>query len=294
MSDMSVRFLRAQLKKLTSAAEEEPITVERKAQDFLGAVMLKLRPANLLTQESIFEGFRAAMISPAAPEGYGVVMYVHGGGYCCGDYEYARCFGSILASKANARVFCPAYRLAPEYPYPAALRDVMVSYRFLLETFPAEKIVLAGESAGGGLIYAMCLEMKNEGLPLPGGIVGMSPWTDLTSSGASYRENADVDPSMSVFRLHRFATLYTDKPEDPLCSPLFGDLSGLPESLLFVGGDEIMRDDAAVLHQRLLDAGCKSTLTIAPEMWHAYVLYGFKERQADTDTICEFIRSIVK
>jgi acetyl esterase/lipase len=122
----------------------------------------------------------------------------------------------------------------------------------------------------------------------------MSPWTDLTSSGASYRDNADVDPSMTVFRLQRFATVYTASKADPLCSPLFGDLSGLPESLLFVGGDEIMRDDAAVLHEKLLSAGCKSTLTIAPEMWHAYVLYGFKERQGDMDAICDFIRGIVK
>ena len=294
MSDKSVRFLRAQLKKLTCAAEEEPISVERKAQDFLGAVMQKMRPSDMLTQESFFEGFRAVMISPALPARSGAVLYVHGGGYCCGDLEYAKGFGTILASEANARVFCPAYRLAPEYPYPAALNDVMTCYRYLIKTFPPEKIVLAGESAGGGLIYSMCLQMKAEGLPLPGGLVGMSPWTDLTSSGASYRENAEIDPSMTTFRLQRFANVYTETPADPLCSPIFGDLSGLPESLLFVGGDEIMRDDAVTLHEKLVAAGCVSTLTIAPEMWHAYVLYGFKERRADMDAICDFIWSIVR
>ncbi len=294
MADMSVRFLRAQLKKLTCAAEEEPISVERKAQDFLGTVMQKMKPGNMLMQESFFEGFRAVMISPMMPARAGAVMYVHGGGYCCGDLEYAKGFGTILASEANARVFCPAYRLAPEYPFPSALNDVMACYRYLIKTFPPEKIVLAGESAGGGLIYCMCLKIKEEGLPLPGGLVGMSPWTDLTSSGESYRLNADIDPSMTTYRLQRFANVYTDTPAHPLCSPIFGDLSGLPESLLFVGGDEIMRDDAVTLHEKLTAAGCKSTLTIAPEMWHAYVLYGFKERRPDMVAICDFIRGIVK
>ena len=107
MADMSVRFLRAQLKKLTCAAEEEPISVERKAQDFLGTVMQKMKPGNMLMQESFFEGFRAVMISPMMPARAGAVMYVHGGGYCCGDLEYAKGFGTILASESIARVFCP-------------------------------------------------------------------------------------------------------------------------------------------------------------------------------------------
>ena len=294
MADRSVRFVRAQLKKLTGVAEEEPISVERRAQDFLGTVMQKLCPAGMLMQESFFEGFRAVMISPTLPTGKGAVLYVHGGGYCCGELEYAKAFGTILASQANARVFCPAYRLAPEYPFPAALNDAMTAYRYLIKSFPPEKIALAGESAGGGLIYSMCLRIKAEGLPLPGGLVGMSPWTDLTASGASYKYNAKIDPSMTAFRLERFAMVYTDTPADPLCSPLFGDLSGLPDSLLFVGADEIMRDDAVSLHEKLLAAGCRSSLTIAPEMWHAYVLYGFKERQADMDAICDFVRCIVR
>jgi len=292
IADKYVPFVRAQLRRITNYAESEPISVERRAQDLVGAIMQKATPGGILSQESIFAGFRAAMLSPELPKRSGVVMYLHGGGYCCGDLEYAKGFGKILCSETGARVFCPAYRLAPEYPFPAALEDAMECYRFLLRTFPSEKIVLAGESAGGGLIYCVCLAAKLEGLPLPGGLVGMSPWTDLTGSGASYAENAGVDPSMTAGKLKRFAFCYTQEPENPLASPLFGDLSFLPESLLFVGGDEVMRDDAAAMHKKLLEAGCKSTLTVAPDMWHAYVLYGIQERRCDMDAISEFIRRI--
>ena len=292
ISEKYVPFVRAQLRRITNYSASEPITVERKAQDLVGAIMQKAAPGVKLCQESLFPGFRAAMLSPEFPLQEGVVLYLHGGGYCCGDLEYAKGFGTILSDLAGVRVFCPAYRLAPEYPFPAALDDALESYRFLLKTFPAEKIVLSGESAGGGLIYCLCLKAREEGLPLPGGLVAMSPWTDLTSSGASYSENVDVDPSMTPEKLARFAFCYTREPENPLCSPLFGDLAGLPESLIFVGGDEVMRDDAVQMHQRLLASGCKSTLTVAPEMWHAYVLYGIKERHSDVDDICAFIRRV--
>ena len=297
MASVTTSFIKAQLKRLQNAADDESIPAERRLQDFMGTVLQKISPGDYLTQEAYFEGFRAAMLSPVAPDLPGAVMYLHGGGYCCGDLEYAKGFGTVLAVQANSRVFCPAYRLAPEYPYPAALIDAVASYRYLIKTFPAEKIVVIGESAGGGLLFSLCLKLKEEGLPLPGGLVAMSPWTDLTSSGASYRENQHIDPSMTLAHLGRFASYYSPDQSawtDPFISPLFGDLSGLPESLVFVGGDEIMRDDAVMLYEKLTAAGCKSRLTVAPEMWHAYPLYCRKERQEDLDEICAFIRRITK
>lgn len=292
ISDKYVPFIRAQLRKLIRAAAGEPISVERMAQDFLGAIMQKTAHCEILSQEASFDGFKAAMLSPAMPERDGAVMYVHGGGYCCGDIGYAKGFGTMLASEAMVRVFCPAYRLAPEYPFPAALVDAMACYRYLLKTFSPDKIVLTGESAGGGLIYSMCMQAKLEGLPMPGGLIAMSPWTDLSCSGASFEKNEDIDPSLTRSRLQMFASCYSSELANPLVSPLFGDLSGLPESLIFVGGDEILLDDAAVMHKNLLAAGCKSRLTVAPEMWHAYVLYGLKERRQDMDDIVEFVRRV--
>lgn len=99
---------------------------------------------------------------------------------------------------------------------------------------------------------------------------------------------------MSLRRLRFFASCYTDEPENPLVSPLFGDLLDFPESLIFVGGDEIMRDDAVKLYEKLLASGCKSSLTVAPDMWHAYVLYGMKDRRSDMDAIGRFIRRIAQ
>ena len=137
--------------------------------------------------------------------------------------------------------------------------------------------MLCGESAGGGLIYALCLRLKILGRELPCGLIGISPWVDLTGSGASYGFNRDNDPSLTQELLAFYAKCYTADPTDPLCSPLLGDLTGLPPSLLFVGGDEILLDDARSLHERLKKAGCRSKLIIAPERWHAYVLYCLQE-----------------
>ena len=294
ISDRMVPVIRNNLKRMSASAVNEPIARERLLQDFVGTIMQGTAVRTVLATDAPFPGFNGSMMSTESLDTEGVVMYIHGGGYCCGDLAYAKGYGRILAAETGSRVFCPAYRLAPEYPSPAALQDVFYSYTYLTKIFDPRKMVLIGESAGGGLLYCLCLALKEAGLPLPAGLIAISPWTDLTQAGDSYRENRSVDPSMTKELLDKFVSFYTKTPKDPKCSPLFGDLSGLPESLLFVGGDEVMRDDAVRMHKALQDAGCKSTLTIAPGMWHGYVLYGLKERSADADVIREFIRSIVK
>ena len=286
---MSVQFFRTQLKRLQSVTAEEPISVERREQELIGSLLQWGRHGSVRFEAVDFPAFRAALAVPKERLGSGAVLYLHGGGYVCGDLNYAKGFGSVLCRETGMPVLCPAYRLAPESPFPAALEDAVTAYRWMLERFPAEKTILAGESAGGGLLLALCVTAKAQDLPLPGGLVCISPWTDLTASGASYAENRDVDPSITLARLQRYAAAYTDDVKNPLVSPLFADLSGLPEALIFVGGDEIMRDDATQLHDALLRAGCRSTLTVAPGLWHGYVLYGLKERRCDMDAIRDFI-----
>ncbi len=290
-----IRLLRKQIAFFKPIADGCSIATCRMAQKRLGELMAATHRLEVSYTPVHFEKFSACWVQAKNLHSQGVVLYLHGGGYVAGDLEYAKGFGTILSAKNQIRVLCAAYRLAPENPFPAALEDALTAYRFLLKSgYDHSQIILAGESAGGGLCYALCLRLRACGLPLPAGILAISPWTDLTMSGRSYDTNRDVDPSMSRERLVHYARQYTDQPENPLVSPLFGDLSSFPPSLIFVGGDEVMRDDAGRLHQKLQEQHCVSDLVVAPEMWHAYLLYGIKEQEGDFDKIADFIQKNIK
>ena len=280
--ELSAKLVRSQLNFFKPFVANCSLEVTRKGQDKLGELMTALHKREVLVKDHAFDSFQGAWVMPKDQRRSGVILYLHGGGYTCGSLEYAKGFASTLASECGVRVFCAAYRLAPENRFPAALDDALEAYRYLLKKgYGPKQILLCGESAGGGLIYALCLKLKELGMELPCGLIGISPWTDLTGSGASYEEHKDIDPSMTKALLEFYAKCYTDDPTDPLCSPLFGDLTGLPPSLLFVGGDEVMLDDARLLHEKLLQCGCRSRLHIAPERWHAYVLYCLEENMAE-------------
>ena len=293
--ELHAKLVRSQLNFFKPLAENCSLELTRKGQDKLGELMTAMHRRETFSREHDFRNFQGAWIMPKDQRRTGVILYLHGGGYTCGSLEYAKGFASTLATECGVRVFCAAYRLAPEHPYPAALEDALESYEYLLKKgYPARQILLCGESAGGGLIYALCLKLKELGRPLPCGLVGISPWTDLTSSGASFETNRDVDPSMTRELLTFYAGCYTQTPEDPLCSPLFGDLHGLPPSLLFVGGDEVMLDDTRMLHEKLVKSGCRSKLIVAPERWHAYVLYCLSENMPqDFETINRFMDKVL-
>lgn len=289
------KLLRLQLELLKPFVSGCSMEVNRRGQDKLGELMARLHHDKVDCRRHDFDRFEGLWVLPRENVQPGVIFYLHGGGYIGGDLDYAQGFATTLAAETGRRAFCIAYRLAPEHPFPAALDDAVEAYRYLLDTGCApEKIVLAGESAGGGLIYCLCLRLKELGLPLPAGLIAISPWSDLTASGASYKTNQEADPSMDGKRLAFFARCYAgDDLGNPLVSPLFGDLGGLPPSLIFAGGDEIMLDDATMLHQRLLAAGCRSSLTVTPEMWHAYILYNVKEAQGDYEKITRFCAEVL-
>ena len=288
---LPAKLVRAQLNFFKPFVANCSLEITRKGQDKLGELMEAIHRRDVIVRDHDFGPFQGAWIMPKDERRQGVVLYLHGGGYTCGNLDYAKGFAATLSDECGVRVFCAAYRLAPEDRFPAALDDAVVSYQYLLSKgYPASQILLCGESAGGGLIYALCLRLKELCLPLPCGLIGISPWTDLTGSGQSYIDNRDIDPSMTPELLQFYAACYTDDPKDPLCSPLFGDLSDLPPSLLFAGGDEILLDDARRLHEKLLASGCKSRLHIAPERWHAYVLYCLTENmQDDFESINQFL-----
>lgn len=266
------------------------LETSRKSQNAVGELMRAVRHRQARVKRHDFEHFQAAWVLPNDPRRDGVIFYLHGGGYTCGGLEYALGFGSTLADECGAKVFCAAYRLAPEDPFPAAVEDGAEAYRYLLKKgYSPKKICLCGESAGGGLCYALCLYLRQQGLPLPGSIVAISPWTDLTLSGESYETNLECDVSLSREQLGFYAKCYSADPEDPLVSPLLGDLKKFPPSLIFVGGDEILRSDSENLHRKLREQGNISRLSVHPGRWHAYLLYGLAEDREDWVTLNGFL-----
>lgn len=201
------------------------------------------------------------------------VLYVHGGGYVsCAPFTH-RPVTAALARLVPARVFAPAYRLAPERPCPAGIEDVERAYRWLLASGTSPRMLaIAGDSAGGGLALALLLRLRDSGAPLPSCAVLFSPWTDLTGGGASVREN---DGECTMFRpenIPAFAACYAPRGTwmNPDVSPLFGRFEGLPPVHVQVGAEELLRDDAVRLRDRLRSAGVPVELTVHDDVFHGW------------------------
>ncbi len=287
----SEKFIRKQLNILKPFVANSSLEAVRKGQNAVGDLIRFTHMRKASTEYHSFEHFDGVWIRPHDKTRQGVILYLHGGGYTCGDADYTKGFGAMLAHNCSSDVFSAVYRLAPEHKFPAALDDAFTAYMYLLQMgYSGKQIVLCGESAGGGLCYSLCVRLREAGLELPCSVLAISPWTDLTASGESYETNKERDPSMTAERLRFFADCYTDDKENPLASPLFADLKGMPPSLIFAGGDEIMLDDARHMHEKLTKSGCRSVLKVTPNMWHAYVMYGLREHYAsDFNTINDFL-----
>ena len=284
------KFMRTQLSLIKPLISNLSLQTVRRAQERVGDLMRARQKKKVLIHTHDFEDFSGAWVIPKDERRTGAILYLHGGGYCCGALDYAQGFASTLSTRFGVRVFAPAYRLAPEHPFPSAIDDALTSYQYLLSKgYPASEIALCGESAGGGLCYALCLRLRELDLPQPAAIIAVSPWTDLTLSGNSIKTNADTDPSLTYKTLDFYRSCYAKNYENPLVSPLFADLSDLPPSLIFAGEDELLLDDAVRLDARLKECGCRSTLTIGKDLWHGYLLYHLKECEGDFDAISRFL-----
>ncbi|HEU4370003.1 MAG TPA: alpha/beta hydrolase [Methylomirabilota bacterium] len=203
----------------------------------------------------------------------GVVLYLHGGGYVAGSPATHRPITAALARLARRRVFSLDYRLAPEHRFPAALDDAAAAYRWLLEQgTPASSLVLAGDSAGGGLVLATLLKVREEGWPAPACAACFSPWTDLAATGESARENDGRCAMLRPDSISAFARLYLGDtpPQHPYASPVYADLGGLPPLLLQVGSDELLLDDTRRIHAKIQAAGGPSTLQIFDGVFHGW------------------------
>ncbi len=218
---------------------------------------------------------QAELLAFEQPNEDKVILQLHGGGYIGGMRHAYRSFAGLYNEVSRrCSVLTVDYRVAPEHVFPAALLDALDAYEWLLRSgYREEQIILAGDSAGGGLALAMCLSLKENGRKLPCGIIAMSPWTDMTAGGASYEENFTRDPlfggtqdSMIYNREYAAGADVTD----PLLSPLFGDYEGFPPMLIQVGSYEMLLSDSEQLAKKAKEAGVKVRLSVYEGMFHVF------------------------
>jgi len=252
-------------------------TLEQSRRRFLAMETLIPRPPRGTETITINVGGVSAdrVITPASrPNRH--VLYLHGGGYRLGAPSTYRHFTWRIASATQARVVVIDYRLAPENPFPAALEDAVSYYCWMLaEGADARQIIVMGDSAGGGLALALLLKLRDSGLPRPVAAVVLSPWTDLALTGASVTLNAKFDAIVQAEDAPIFAADYLAgaDPRHPYASPLYGDPTGLPPTLIQVGSEEVLRDDAVRMAEKMQRAHCQAELQIWPRMPHVWHLF---------------------
>jgi monoterpene epsilon-lactone hydrolase len=239
------------------------------------------------------EWVRAPGVSPGRGH---VVLHLHGGGYTAGSAAAYRGLAARLGAACARPVLAVDYRLAPEHPFPAALDDCVAAYRWLVRgagVAPAN-IVLAGDSAGGNLMVATMLTLRSAGEHLPAAAAGLSAQFDMSLSGESVATRAHRDPMISPDSIRKCAAAYVGSadPHDPLVSPLFADLRGLPPLLLQVGSEEMLRDDNVRMAARASEAGVSAKLEEWPDMIHVWHM--FSDRLADARTAIERIGAFVQ
>ncbi|NCA74925.1 MAG: alpha/beta hydrolase [Alphaproteobacteria bacterium] len=255
-------------------------------------------PEGIVVKAITIEGIQAEWLIPENHPPDKVIMYVHGGGYVSGSCNDHRGIVSKFARSAGITNLIYEYRLAPEHPFPAALDDSVTVYKWLLSSgYKSENILIAGESAGGGLCLATLISLKDQGLPLPAAAVAISPWTDLTCSGASYltKNKVSLAPlnSWTVFSKHYVGD---HQPEDPLISPLFGNLKGLPPLFINSGCDDELYDDGEQFYLKARQAGVNVSFRPGKKMFHCYPLMApmFKEATEAMEEIIGFIHLHLK
>lgn len=300
------------IRKVHNLVEAEDIDKHRQSQNNIGA-MLGNRKDTIIREIEI-DGMYGEWVSVdrAHMKKY-IILYCHGGGYMTGSSLYARTLTTKLASSTSMDVLCFDYRLAPEHPYPAAAEDAMRAWNYLmLLGYGARDVIIAGDSAGGNLALSLTLKLKEEGRLLPRGLVLMSPWTDLTSSGHSHKTRAALDPVLDKAYLDKAIAAYVkgegkeergeaDQEEcseetlkNPLISPLFGDFAGFPPTYIQVGDNEILLNDATQLHKDMIKANVSVKLDVFKGMWHVFQMSPFKTAYEAMDKNAEFIYDICR
>jgi phosphinothricin tripeptide acetyl hydrolase len=270
MAERGIHIVRAHLAKLPPS---DSLTIaERRAQYERAEKVFPTLP-EVKVERVTAPAVPAEWLRPPSAAPGRVVLYLHGGGYVIGSPRSHRHLAAAIATAVRSSALLLEYRCAPEAPFPAAVDDAAAAYRWLLDQgVSAGGIAIAGDSAGGGLTVATLLALRDAGLPLPAAGVCISPWVDLTCSGASYATKADADPIVKRAGVDEMARAYLGAADrrTPLASPLFADLRGLPPLLIQVGSEEVLLDDSVQLAERARAAGVDATLEVWDQMIHVW------------------------
>ncbi len=251
-------------------------------------------PPDVRVEAAGIPNIRSEWLIPASADPRPVILYVHGGGYVSGSCDDHRGIVAKFAKNCGVRTLQFEYALAPEHPFPRGLDEAVGVYRWLLDKdVPPGEIVLAGESAGGGLVLAMLLAFRERNIPMPAAAVAISPWTDLTCASESYRSrNRRSLAPLNSWTV--FSKYYAGEhpPGHPLISPLFGDPHGLPPLFINAGEDDELFDDGRKFAEKARDAGVDVTFVAGEGMVHCYPLFAplFREATQAMDEICSFVR----
>ena len=270
MAERGIHIVRAHLAKLPPS---DSLTIAERRAQYERAEKVFPTPPEVKVERVTAPAAPAEWLRPPSAAPGRVVLYLHGGGYVIGSPRSHRHLAAAIATAAGSSALLLEYRCAPESPFPAALDDAVATYRWLLDQgVSAGGIAIAGDSAGGGLTVATLLALRDAGLPLPVAGVCISPWVDLTCSGASYATKADADPIVKRAVVDEMARAYLGARDrrTPLASPLFADLRGLPPLLIQVGSEEVLLDDSVQLAERARAAGVDTTLEVWDQMIHVW------------------------
>ncbi|MFC9465922.1 alpha/beta hydrolase [Streptomyces coelicoflavus] len=262
---------------------ETPPTPEEQREGF-AAALTRPAPDGVVGRRTVLGGRPALELDPDTASGPGRLLYLHGGGYIVGSPDTHAGLAGELARRAGLRAVSVDYRLAPEHPFPAAVHDGLAAYRELLSTGTDPRdLVLAGDSAGGGLSIATLLAARDAGLPQPAAVALFSPWADLTLAGGSIRSKEGADPIFTEADVRGYADLYVGAGDRavPLASPVFADLTGLPPLLVQAGANELLLDDAVRLAGRAGADDVEVTLEVGPGLPHVYQLHYGRLEEAD-------------
>jgi epsilon-lactone hydrolase len=263
-----------------------------------GASKYSRIPQGIAIDEQFIEGMKSEWLIPKDSNTNKVILYVHGGGYVSGSCSDHRGFVAKFAKNTGVQNLIYEYRLAPEHPFPAALEDSVKIYKWLLVTgFKTDNIIIAGESAGGGLCLAILLALKERSIPMPVAGVAISPWTDLTCSGKSYKTKNKLSPApLNSWTIFSKYYVGNNKANNPLISPLFGDLKGLPPILINSGADDELYDDGEKFYLKAKEAGVDIKFKAGKGMLHCYPLLApmFKEATEAMNEIVDFINKKLK